>query len=62
MMLRIYLATLQMGFASFAFGVYPLLSNRSGHCILVGRKWPKEKQRRPSTFGVQPQLGLTQMV
>lgn len=59
---RIYLATLQMGFASFACGVYPLPSNRRDYCILVGRKWHTENQRQLSTFGVQPQLGLTQMV
>lgn len=60
--LRIYLATLQMGFASFACGVYPLLSNRRDYCILVGRKWHVENQRQLSIFGVQPWLGVTQMV
>lgn len=51
-----------MGFASFACGVYPLLSNRRDYCILVGRKWHMENQRQLSIFGVQPWLGVIQMV
>lgn len=49
--LRIYLATLQLGFASFAFGVYSLLSNRGDFCIPVGRKWHMENQRQLSALG-----------